>query len=49
MLRDAEFDITVKNADGRESGVRQLIVDGQSVKGNIVKATPGCHTVEVIM
>jgi cellobiose phosphorylase len=49
VLRDAEFDITVKNADGRESGVRQLIVDGQSVKGNIVKATPGCHTVEVIM
>jgi cellobiose phosphorylase len=49
VLRDAEFDITVKNVDGRESGVRQLIVDGQSVKGNIVKATPGCHTVEVIM
>lgn len=49
VLRDAEFDITVKNADGHESGVRQLIVDGQSVKGNIVKATPGYHTVEVIM
>ena len=59
VLRDAEFDITVLNPDGRESGVRQIVVDGslQSeaaepgavVKDCIVKATPGKHIVKVIM
>ena len=59
VLRDAEFDITVLNPDGRESGVRQIVVDGslQSeaaepgavVKDYIVKVTPGKHIVKVIM
>jgi len=51
--------IAVLNHDGRESGVRQIVVDGslQSeaaepgavVKDYIVKATPGKHIVKVIM
>ena len=49
VLRDAEFDITVKNPEGRESGVSRIMLDGAPVEGNIIKATPGKHVVEVIM
>jgi cellobiose phosphorylase len=49
VLRDAEFDITVLNPDGRESGVRRITLDGETVEDNIVKATPGKHIVKVFM
>jgi cellobiose phosphorylase len=49
VLRDADFDITVKNPEGRQSGVRQVVLDGSPIEGNIIKATPGHHTIEVIM
>jgi cellobiose phosphorylase len=49
VLRDAEFDITVKNPDARQSGVRSILLDGETVEGTIIKATPGRHTVEVVM
>ena len=49
ILRDAEFDITVENPNGRESGVSQVILDGSPIEGNIIKATPGHHVVKVIM
>ena len=49
VLRDAEFDITVKNPNGKESGIAQIVLDGAPVEGNIIKATPGHHVVEVIM
>ena len=49
VLRDATFDITVKNPDGRQSGITSLVVDGSPVEGNIVKATPGHHVVEVTL
>ena len=49
MLRNAEFDITVKNPDGKESGITRIVLDGAPVEGNIIKATPGKHTVEVVM
>ena len=49
VLRDAEFDITVKNPNGKESGISQIVLDGAPVNGNIIKATPGKHTVEVVM
>ena len=49
VLRDAEFDITVKNPNGKESGISQITLDGAAIEGNIIKATPGKHTVEVIM
>ena len=48
-LRDASFDITVKNPNGHQSGVSRLVLDGTPVEGNIVKATPGHHVVEVVM
>ena len=49
VLRDAEFDITVKNPNGKESGISKIVLDGSPVDGNVIKATPGKHTVEVIM
>ena len=49
VLRDAEFDITVENPNGKESGVSQVVLDGSPIEGNIIKATPGHHVVKVIM
>ena len=49
VLRDAEFEITVKNPDGRESGVRSIVVDGSPVEGTTITAKQGKHVVEVIM
>jgi cellobiose phosphorylase len=48
-LRDASFDITVKNPDGRESGVRSVVLDGSTIEGNVITATPGHHEVVVVM
>ena len=49
VLRDAEFDITVKNPEGKEAGVNKIILDGSTIEGNVITATPGKHVVEVIM
>ena len=49
QLRDASFDITVKNPNGKQSGVSSIVLDGSPVEGTTIKATPGRHTVEVIM
>ncbi len=50
VLRDAEFEITVKNPDGKQSGVTSVTLDGKTVeRGRAIKATPGKHVVEVIM
>ena len=49
VLRDAIFDITVKNPDGHESGVRSIVLDGFPIEGNIIPAAPGHHVVEVLM
>ena len=49
QLRDAEFTITVRNPQGKQQGVASITVDGQPIEGNVVKATPGKHTVEVLM
>ena len=48
-LRDASFDITIKNPDGRESGVRSVVLDGSTIEGNVITATPGHHQVVVVM
>ena len=48
-FRGGEYLITIKNPDGVQKGIRQLIVDGQPVSGNIVPAAEGKHTVEAIM
>ena len=49
VLRGAEFDITIKNPNGVQKGVKSMTVDGVAVDGNIVKSTPGKHVVEVVM
>ena len=49
VLRDAEFDITVKNPDGKESGVKRIVLDGFPIEGTVIKAVPGKHIVEVLM
>ena len=48
-LRDATFDITIQNPDGKQRGVTSVLVDGQPIEGNIVNATSGHHNVKVIM
>ena len=47
-FRDARYTITVKNPDGRQSGIRQMTVDGVAVDGNVIPYAPGEHTVEVV-
>ena len=49
VLRDATFDITVKNPDGKQSGVSQIVIDGKPVEHTVIKATPGHHIVEVTL
>jgi cellobiose phosphorylase len=49
IIRDAEYHITVKNPDGNQKGVKQILVDGKPIEGNIINSTPGVHTVEVTM
>ena len=48
-LRDSEMTITVKNPNGKPKGVSRITVDGKPIEGNIVKALPGKHVVEVEM
>ena len=48
-FRGGEYLITIKNPDGVQKGIRQLIVDGQPVSGSVVPAAEGKHTVEAIM
>ena len=49
ILRGTEYDITVKNPNGNQKGVKSITVDGVAIKGNVIKATPGKHVVEVVM
>ena len=49
VLRDASFDITVRNPQGHESGVSSILLDGVPIEGNMVRATPGHHVVEVTL
>ena len=48
-FRGAEYEITVKNPDGVCKGVREIIMDGQPVAGNVVPCTPGSHKVTVLL
>ena len=46
-FRGATYEITVKNPDGVCKGVREILLDGQPVAGNIVPCIPGDHKVIV--
>ena len=48
-FRDAEYDITVKNPNGVQYGVKTVTLDGKPVQGNIVPYSPGKHVVEVTL
>ena len=48
-LRGADYDITVRNPHGRQSGVARMLLDGSPVEGNVIVAAPGHHTVEVFL
>ena len=49
QLREATFQITVRNPHGKQSGVTQITVDGQPISGNVIQSTPGQHVVDVLM
>ena len=48
-FRGAEYEITIKNPDGVCKGIREMLLDGQPVEGNIVPHTPGRHVVTVTL
>ena len=48
-FRGGEYNITIKNPNGVQKGVKILIVDGKPVEGNIVPTSEGKHIVEVTM
>jgi cellobiose phosphorylase len=48
-FREADYTITVKNPNGKESGVKQIVLDGKPIEGTIIPYSAGKHTVEVTM
>ena len=48
-FRGGEYNITVKNPDGKQKGVKSITVDGEHINGNVVPASPGHHEVVVEM
>lgn len=50
-FRGAIYDISVNNPDGVEQGVKELIVDGESIEGNLVRphSDGKIHRVNVVM
>ena len=48
-FRDAEYEISVENPDGKQSGVSAITLDGKSVEGNCIPYSAGKHQVKVVM
>ena len=48
-FRGATYEITVKNPEGICKGVREILLDGQPLAGNVVPHTAGPHTVIVTL
>jgi len=50
-FRGAVYEVTIKNPGGVESGVKQIILDGKPLRGNIIRAHRDgrTHKVEVLM
>ena len=44
-FRDAEYVITVKNPDGKQTGLSSLTIDGKPVAGDVIPYAPGMHEV----
>ena len=48
-FRGGIYEITIQNPDGVCKGVRELLLDGQPVEGNLIPCTPGEHMVVVVL
>ena len=48
-FRGSLYEITVKNPEGACKGVREILLDGQPLDGNVVPCTPGEHKVTVLL
>ena len=48
-FRGGIYEITVQNPDGVCKGVREIVLDGQKIEGNIVPCGPGVHEVIVVL
>ena len=48
-FRGADYDITVQNPSGVCKGVREIIMDGRRMEGNMLPYVSGSHKVNVIM
>ena len=48
-FRGSVYEITVKNPDGVCKGVREILLDGQPLNGNVVPYAPDTHTVLVTL
>ena len=47
-FRDAQYEITI-HPNGQQKGVKQVIVDGQSIQCAVIPYSAGKHVVEVTM
>ena len=48
-FRGSEYEITIQNPDGVCKGIREILLDGQPLEGNLVPHTPGTHKVLVTL
>ena len=48
-FRGSEYEIKIQNPDGVCKGIREILLDGQPLEGNIVPHTPGKHVVTVTL
>ena len=48
-FRGSRYEITVQNPDGVCKGIREIILDGQPLDGNLIPCIPGEHKVTVLL
>ena len=48
-FRGSRYEITVQNPNGVCKGVREILLDGQPIEGNLVPCIPGEHKVTVLL
>ena len=48
-FRGSEYEIKIQNPDGVCKGIREILLDGQPLEGNLIPHTPGKHTVTVTL
>lgn len=48
-FRGATYNVTVENPDGRQTGVREILLDGERIEGNLLPAAGDGKTHEVVV